>query len=155
MTVPLRVLGNRVLVRPGVNANAPETLPSGLLIAKSLAAAVVGEDATVSVHRGTVVAVGHPKHPLQHEADALAAKVDARLSPTRSDAELMADVVHLLHDLVRRQPAVMVDDDVLFSHDAGQQITLIDETYVLLQEDELLAVVEPEREDTDGRHTQA
>lgn len=140
MSVPLRVLGDRVLVKPDVNSNAPEQLASGLVLAKSLAAAVTGEDPTDSVHRGTVVAVGNPRHPLYLEAESLADKLFARSRGLGLDVDASA----LLRDLVRRQPAVAVGDDVLFSHDAGQETTIDGETYIIMREDELLAVVEPE-----------
>jgi co-chaperonin GroES (HSP10) len=57
---------------------------------------------------------------------------------------LSEDAAHLLRDLVRRQPCVSVGDDVLFSHDAGQETVIDNETYIILREAELLAVVEPE-----------
>jgi co-chaperonin GroES (HSP10) len=143
MSVPLRVLGDRVLVKPDRDPNAPETLESGIVVAKSLAAAVTGEDATTSVHRGTVLAVGNPKHPLDHEASSLARVIESRARATGYDDTPEIDAAQMLRDLVRRQPSVSVDDDVLFSHDAGQQITMDGETYVILHEAELLAVVEP------------
>ena len=144
--IPLKVLGHRVLVKPDINANAPETLASGITIAKSLAAAVTGDDPTVSVHRGTVVALGTLRHPRWQEATTLAEKVErfAARGETEHRTHAFLDAAHMLRDLVRVQPSVAVGDDVLFSHDAGQQITLDDDTYVLLQDGELLAVVEPE-----------
>lgn len=145
--IPLKVLGDRVLVRPDVNANAPEQR-GGIYLARSLAAAVTGEDATTSLCRGTVVAVGNPKHPLADIAEDLAGRIGAQCWPTL-EHQLECPVCQasdLLRDLVRRVPCCLVGDDVLFSHDAGQEITLDDETYVLMKEDELLAVIEPEKE---------
>ena len=139
MTVPLRVLGDRVLVKPDVNLNAPETLASGVVVAKSLAAAVTGEDATISICRGTVIAVGTPKHPLHHEVESLAKRLEQ--GPPFTD---LMDAAHLLRDLIRRQPCVAGGDDVLFSHDAGQETIVDSDTYVILHEHELLAVVVPE-----------
>ena len=145
--IPLKVLGDRVLVRPDVNANSPEQHASGIYLAKSLAAAVTGEDATMSLCRGTVVAVGSPRHPLWLEANTLADKLSIPASLARTvDVHEIDDAIHMLRDLVRRQPCCLVGDDVLFSHDAGQEIALDDETYVLMKEDELLAVIEPEKE---------
>lgn len=143
--IPLKVLGDRVLVRPDVLSNAPEQTASGVYLAQSMAAAITGEDYTTSVHRGTVIAVGNPTHSLKHEAEALALKLIATYGTFADDADAI-DAAHMLRDLVRRQPSVCVGDDVLFSHDAGQQITLDGETYILLRESELLAVVEPEKE---------
>jgi co-chaperonin GroES (HSP10) len=147
MSLPLRVLGDRVLVRPDVSANAPETLASGVVVAKSLAAAVTGEDASTSVHRGTVVAVGNPRHPLSHEADTLAAKVHAVIRSTLDDDGVIEDAAHLLRDLVRRHPCVAVGDDVLFSPDAGQEMIIDGDVLIILHESDLLAVVEPESND--------
>ena len=146
MTIPLKVLGSRVLVKPDVLSNAPVQTATGVFIAATLAAAVTGEDATVSVHRGTVVAVGKPQHPLKHEAEQLAVKLDVfrQSTLTSYDEHVWDDAAHLLRDLVRVQPSVHLGDDVLFSNDAGQNITVDGETYVLLHDGELLAIVEPE-----------
>lgn len=147
--IPLKVLGPRVLVRPDVLANSPEQQASGIYVAKSLAAAVTGEDLTTSVCRGTVVAVGTPRHPLHGEATDLARRLSAHVCDPRDMSaweETLHDTATLLRDLVRRQPCCAVNEDVLFSHDAGQEIVLDGETYVLLHEDELLAVVDPEKE---------
>ena len=145
MDAPVRVLGDRVLVRPDVNANAPQQTDAGIYLATSLAAAVTGEDATTSLHRGTVIAVGNPKHSLHHEAETLAARLEWTDAATSlGDREAVADAVLLLRDLVRRHPCVSVGDDVLFSHDAGQELTLDGETFVILHETDLLAVVVPE-----------
>ena len=143
---PVRVLGDRVLVRPDVNANAPQQTDAGIYLATSLAAAVTGEDATTSLHRGTVIAVGNPKHPLHHEAETLAGKLERFIdtSGMSGSEDEIWDAMHLLRDLVRRQPCVSVWDDVLFSHDAGQELTLDGETFVILHETDLLAVVVPE-----------
>ena len=145
MNVPLRVLGDRVLVRPDVNANAPVQTEGGIYVARSLASAVTGEDATVSVHRGTVVAVGNPKHPLEVEAISLADRLNAIYSDTSNDDDqIISDASDMLRDLVRRHPCCAVGDDILFSHDAGQELTLDGETLIILHESELLAIVEPE-----------
>ena len=150
MTLPLKVLGDRVLVKPDVLSNAPVQTDAGVVIATSMAAAVTGEDATKSVNRGTVIAVGHPRHP--READALEAAIwlqaygdptdNAQWQDTAGDKH--CELADLLRDLVRREPCVTIGDDVLFAYDAGQQITLDDESYILLHEADLLAIVEPE-----------
>jgi co-chaperonin GroES (HSP10) len=143
--IPLKVLGDRVLVKPDVLDNAPEQ-HGGLYLAKSLAAAVTGEDTSTSLCRGTVVAVGNPKHPLAQEAQILALKLQKVYAVDVTEEGAIADAAHMLMDLVRRAPCCAVGDDVLFSHDAGQEITLDRDTYVLMKESELLAVIEPEKE---------
>ena len=145
MIVPIKVLGDRVLVKPDRNENAPEATESGVILAATLAAAVTGSDPTLSVSRGTVAAVGRPEHPLRHEAEDLAAKLMLWSQDDRA-----IDAAAMLSDLVRILPSVHVGDDVLFSHDAGQQITIENEIWVILHEHELLAVVEPEKELTHG-----
>ena len=146
MTLPLRVLGDRVLIKPDVMVNAPEQTDGGVYLATSLAAAVMGKDPTTSLHRGTVIAVGQPKHPLFLEAESLADRLRdySDYSETSTRAEALRDAAGLLCDLVRRQPCVTVNDDVLFSHDAGQQVRLENDTYIICREHELLAVVSPE-----------
>lgn len=145
--IPLKVLGNRVLIRPDVSANAPDQVASGLYVAKSLAAAVTGEDATTSVCRGTVIAVGTPRHPLKEVAEDLADRLDAYHTVYGiGDSSPVSDGAALLRDVVRVQPCCAVGDDVLFSHDAGQEIAIDGDVLLLLKDDELLAVVEPERE---------
>ena len=142
--VPLKVLGNRVLIKPDVDTNAPEQLESGIYIAKTLSAAVTGEDATKSWCRGTVVAVGNPRHPLWHEAETLARTLEHY--EDFHDGHPCIDAAAMLRDLVRRQPCVSVGDDVLVAYDAGQDIHLDGDTYILVTEDELQAVVLPEQE---------
>ena len=88
------------------------------------------------------MAVGTPRHPLYEESLDLAKRVDW-LAVEQADSTL-SDAAHLLRDLVRREPAVSIGADVLFSHDAGQDITLDDDRYILMEEKEVLAVVEPE-----------
>jgi co-chaperonin GroES (HSP10) len=139
--IPFRLIGPWVLVKPDINSNAPETTDSGVVIAKSLAAAVTGEDPTVSVHRGTVVAVGQPAHPKKPLVDECVKRLPD-VSVWNDETGDVISVPTLLKDLVRREPCCAPDDDVLFASDAGQQITMADETYVLLNEDELLAIVE-------------
>ncbi len=143
--IPIRVLGDRVLVQPDVNPNAPEQSAGGIFLAPSLASAVTGEDPTHSVHRGTVIAVGRPTHPLKHEAETMADKLAQTCSGNLpGDDAMIDDAAAMLRDLVRRQPCVAVGDDVIYSHDAGQNITIESETYVMLHEAELLGVIEPE-----------
>lgn len=142
MRLPLKVLGDRVLVKPDVLENAPETMETGLVVAKSLAAAVTGADTTTSVSRGTVIAVGRPRHPLHDVAEDLARRLER--TPWVDDSDTVRDAAQMLRDLVRRQPCCAIGDDVLLSPDAGQQIAIENETYILMHEDEVLAIVEPE-----------
>jgi co-chaperonin GroES (HSP10) len=129
----LRLVGDRVLVAPDVDAHAPEQLASGVHVARSLAAAVTGTDPTTSVTRGTVVAVGTRRHPRAGDAQARAVRAQS------SDPALAC----LLRQLVAVEPWCAVGDDVLFPHDAGQQLTLDEGPYVLLAGTDILAIVDP------------
>ncbi len=143
MMVPLRVLGDRVLIKPDINANAPETLDSGVIVAKSLASAVIGSDPVPVPHRGTVIAVGNPKHPRQAYIEQVASIIHD-IGAWNAATNESVSIPQLLRDLVRREPCCAVGDDVLFASDVGQEITLDSETYILLHEDDLLAIVEPD-----------
>ena len=145
MTLPLRVLGDRILIKPDVDEHAPEQVGS-VFVAKSLAAAVTGSDAVNSVCRGTVVAVGTPKHPLHDEAAILADTCEGYglISSSETLKHTWHDAAHMIRDLVRKQPSASIGDDVLFSADAGQRIDLEDESYIILHDADLLAIVEPE-----------
>ena len=118
----LRPLGDRVLIRPEAN---PEQTASGLWL---------------SEHRkpeeaGTVVAVGRPVHPQRAATLRLARRLRKR--GAQHDAGLV-------EALVTRKPAVAVGDFVLFSWNVGQDVSVNDERYLLLREDDLLAVVDSE-----------
>ena len=138
MTLPLKVLGDRVLVVPDVNRHAPTTTESGILVAATLAAAVTGEDPERSVHRGTVVAVGNPRHPKAEEVQTMALQV------VDDFPETGPVIAELLNSLVAREPCCAVGDDVLFGSDAGQLMTIENETYLILREADLIGIVEPE-----------
>jgi co-chaperonin GroES (HSP10) len=91
---------------------------------------------------GVVVAVGHSKHPRKEEAVDLA-ELLWRWCPL-TDPPIkgyMADAAQLLYDLTGREPEVSVGDRVLFGLSAGQEITLNDTRYFLMNESDLLAVV--------------
>jgi co-chaperonin GroES (HSP10) len=57
-TLPFRPLGARVVIRADREDRSPETLDSGLVVAKTLAAAVEGSDVEDSWFVGTVVGLG-------------------------------------------------------------------------------------------------
>jgi len=139
----LRVLGDRVLIVPDLDDRAPEQTASGVVTALSLAAAVTGTDPVRSWCRGTVVAVGTPRHPLREEALDLATRLEKLAAQASSDtnATFVIDATTLLRDVVQREPCVSVGDDVLFAHDAGQEVQMDQQTMILLRESELLAVV--------------
>ena len=126
----LRPLNDRVLIKPHVN---PDETESGLILPDKRA------DKYAEM-QGTVVAVGRATHPRKAEAEALADKIEADQIDALSNA--WREGCRLLRDLVRREPIVKEGDDVLFSWSVGQEITIDDERYLLMREDDLLAVLE-------------
>lgn len=101
MSLPLRVLGSRVLIRPDVQSAAPEQTASGLYVAKSLAAAATGDDAVTWYVSGTVAAKGQKC----------------------------------------TVPDLNVGDPVTFSWEAGQEIQVNGEPFLVMDETEVLAVL--------------
>lgn len=133
----LKPLGDRVLIKPHQSANETD---SGLILPENRA------DQSLEM-QGTVVAVGTPRHPRKEEADTLASALDEKWSEWDRDrdpgsAHPYAASAALLRDLVRRESCVQPGDDVLFSWTAGQEILIDDERFLLLREDDLLAVLE-------------
>jgi chaperonin GroES len=122
--VTLKPLGDRVLIKPELPA---ETTESGLYVAEQ----------RKPEQTGTVIAVGPCAHPRKAEAEELASRL-VQYHPQEEE------VAELLLDLVRREPQVKPGDYVVFSWTAGQEIWVEDgsERYLLLREDDLLAVVE-------------
>ena len=129
MNLNLVPLGDRVLIRPH---ERPTQTESGILL---------------SEHRkpdtaGSVVAVGTMTHPRKAEAEELANwfahfNFDQPWVRTRTDA-----TIELLRDLVRKEPSVKVGDYVLFSWQSGQEFVMDDERFLIMREEDLLAVVE-------------
>lgn len=124
----VRPLHDRVLIRPIKNADETE---SGLVLPENRAD-------TYAEMQGEIVAVGHVTHPRKAEAEEFIASELAGFS----DGSVEGRAADLLRDLVRKEPCVKPGDHVLFSWSAGQQITIDDEEYILMNEADLLAVVE-------------
>lgn len=126
----LRPLQDRVLILPQPPV---EQTASGLAVVEHRKPEQVG----------TVVAVGLSVHPKKAEAEALAALLDAPgdLIELQETATTAAE---LLRELVRREPLVQDGDQVLFSWLAGQELLDADDDvrYLLMREDDLLAVIE-------------
>ena len=129
----LKPLNDRILIRPAKN---PDTTDSGLVLPENRA------DQFVEM-QGTVVAVGPCRHPLFHEADALAQKLEG-FSEFTYGAQVVYDAAKLLRAVTRREPSVKVGDDVVFSWASGHALTVDDEPYLILRECDLLAVIESE-----------
>lgn len=124
--VPLRVLGDRVLIKPIEN---PTETASGLILAEHRKPETMG----------TVVAVGLQTHPLRADAEALAVQVEQDF-PESGPA-----IAELLRCATQRTPDVHVGDTVIFSWTSGQEIFIDDEEptrHLLMREADVLAVLE-------------
>lgn len=121
----LRPLGDRVLIKP---LASPDRTESGILLVEHRKPEEIG----------TVVAVGTPAHPMKAEAHVLADRLAGYLTAQGAEDSI------LIRTLVAREPCVKEGDTVLFSWAAGQELIDhdADERYLLLKEDDLIAVVE-------------
>lgn len=125
----LRPIKDRILIKPEI---PPQETESGLLLME---------------HRkpeqtGTVVAVGPCAHPLKHEAEIAAEWLEAL--PEHLDHNVIGNCADLLRRATQREPAVKPGDYVIFSWTAGQEVWVEDgdEKYLMMTENDILAVVE-------------
>lgn len=127
MNLNLIPLGDRVLIKPH---ERPAQTESGILL---------------SEHRkpdtaGTVVAVGRKEHPRKADAERLAELFASR--PGGIGDWSYEDMSALLRELVWREPQVKFGDYVLFSWQSGQEFIMDHERFLIMHEDDILAVVE-------------
>jgi co-chaperonin GroES (HSP10) len=129
--VNFRPLGDRVLIRPEKPSDISE---GGIHLVEARKPDECGE----------VVAVGECRHPRKEEAEEIAAWLDSPAVGSDFNEEWIEKGAAMLRDLVRKEPCVKVGDTVLFSWASGQEITVDDgkETYLLMRESDLLAVLE-------------
>ena len=146
--LPLRVLGNRVLIRPDMEDQVTEQTASGLYTAPSLAAAVDGSDKTVWYTTGTVVQIG--QWPPDAKAVALA-YLRAWLNEAYDTDKLGVPLAYIrelkgrLDELPEQRVLdLRVGDRVAFSVQSGHDITVNGEPFVIMADRDLLAVIEPE-----------
>lgn len=137
MSLPLRVVGDRVLIKPDLDDHAVTATDSGLLVADTLEAAVTGQDVAPSYVSGTVVAMG--------DQDAL---FDVRPYVLRRLRE--APVLDLPLTLIRDIEALpthrpcdfALGDRVTFSWKSGQDVEIDGEAYVIMKTTDVLAVLQ-------------
>jgi chaperonin GroES len=122
MSTMLRPLGNRILIKPEA---AQDRTESGLWL----------QEDKKPDQTGTVVAIGTLTHPRRDEALQAAERCDWVMGSEDGIGDL-------LRALVAREPVVKVGDFVLFSWQSGQELVVDGERYLLLPEDDLLAVLE-------------
>lgn len=130
----LRPIGDRVIIKPLQN---PDQTDSGLLLPENRTERYLDM-------QGIVVAVGPCAHPRKHEADQLACLIERRQAAIGQVGSPEHEAATMLRDLVAREPAVKVGDHVLFSWKDGQEVTIDDDTYLMMRESDILAVLEEE-----------
>lgn len=139
----LRVTDDRVLIRADREEYAPEETVGGLLLAKTMAAAVEGSDSAESWFTGTIVQTG----PTVGHRDVrkllcrwlLALEGEGHDVSVVEIAQLRQRVEHLKADMPE---PLEVGQRVAFSWQAGHALTVDGERYVVLRAGEVLAVLE-------------
>ena len=142
-----------MLIRADREDHAPRQTDSGLLTAKSLAAAVEGEDAADSWFVGTIVQLGPLVNHIDNRAwmarELKAILLDGVQFYIESMQEYFIDRTHLdvllrqIEALPRDMPdPLRVGDRVCFSWAAGEQITVDSERHLIMRAGDVLAVLE-------------
>lgn len=145
--VPFTPLGDRVVIKADVEDRAPTETASGLMLAKTLSAAVEGSDVEDSWFVGTIVAVG----PLVTQFN-IRPYVLRRLKELwRQGCDTHSVVAtpylsNLIHD-IEALPTdcpdpVKLGDRVTFSWASGQQITVDGDRFLIMRASDVLAVLE-------------
>lgn len=129
MSVQLRPLGDRVLIKPD---QAPTVTASGLHLAEH----------PKPEQTGTVLAVGRHEHPRKADIESLAQRL-SNAAEWSSYPSLYVETIELLRELVSVEPSVQPGDYVVFSWAAGQSLRIDDQDGVclVLRESDLLCVV--------------
>lgn len=125
----LRPIGDRILIKPERQADVTD---SGIILAEQ----------PKPEQAGTVVAVGLCPHPLKHDAETMAVRLETLAPYVTVGSEPIHEAVDLLRQATHREPLVKVGDYVVFSWIAGQELTVEDERYLLMREADILCVVE-------------
>jgi len=148
MTVPLRVLGARVLIEPDREDLSPQQGPGGLYTARTLGAAVTGSDEAESWYSGIVVALGDGltgpfdvRPYVLRRLEELALEPLFHCTPTVDVLKLRDEVAALPVDKVCD---FTIGDAVTFASTAGQSIVIDGTPYLILDVDEILGVLSPE-----------
>ena len=141
--VPIRVMPGRVLIQPDIERQTVEQV-GDLYVAKTLEAAVEGEDAREAWYSGTVVAVNASDTDFDVRPF-LRRKVRYLLNHA-AYSDLLHGCEQLLRDVddlpLTREPGFRVGDAVTFAAQAGHILTIDGETYLMLAEHEVLGVLE-------------
>lgn len=142
------MMPGKVLIQPDVEAQAIETHDSGLLLAKTMAAAVEGEDARDSWYTGTVIAVNRCDLDFDVRPYLRRHLVDLLDAATYEDA--MNGIGQLIRDIDTlpkvRERGFAIGDAVTFSARAGQEVTIDGTTYLIMDDRDILGVLVPHEE---------
>jgi co-chaperonin GroES (HSP10) len=142
--IPIRVVGPRVLIKPDIEEQKPEQTASGLYLAKTLEAAATGEDAREAWYTGVVVAFGEER-PAFDVRPYVKRRLNEALDAT-SYLDLATDIAALYIDLdtlpTDRARDVSVGDHVTFSARAGQELDIDGDSYLIMNETDILGVLE-------------
>jgi co-chaperonin GroES (HSP10) len=138
------VIGPRVLIKPDIEEQKPEQTASGLYLAKTLEAAATGEDVREAWYTGVVVAFGE-----ERPAFDVRPYVKRRLNEALDAAsylDLATEIAALYVDLdtlpTDRARDFAVGDHVTFSARAGQELDIDGDSYVIMNETDILGVLE-------------
>lgn len=130
----IRPLGDMVLVKPAPRRTETE---SGLAIVEHYQPDTVG----------TVVALGTGvearKRAVQAFADSLIEAVCMDMDAGPADYERVAKLIASLRDDYRPEHVCKVGDEVLFGTGSGTELDIAGDTYILINEADLEAVLEP------------
>jgi co-chaperonin GroES (HSP10) len=144
VSLPIRVIGPRVLIKPDIEEQKPEQTASGLYLAKTLEAAATGEDAREAWYTGVVVAFGEER-PAFDVRPYVKRRLNEALDAT-SYLDLATDIAALYVDLdtlpTERAREVSVGDHVTFSARAGQELDIDGDSYLIMNETDILGVLE-------------
>lgn len=142
--IPIRVCGPRVLIKPDIEEQKPEQTASGLYLAKTLEAAATGEDAREAWYTGVVVAFGEER-PVFDVRPYVKRRLNEALDAT-SYLDLATDITALYNDLetlpAERVRDVAIGDHVTFSARAGQELDIDGDSYLIMNETDILGVLE-------------
>jgi co-chaperonin GroES (HSP10) len=133
-----------VLIKPDIEEQKPEQTASGLYLAKTLEAAATGEDAREAWYTGVVVAFGEER-PVFDVRPYVKRRLNEALDAT-SYLDLATDITALYNDLetlpAERVRDVAIGDHVTFSARAGQELDIDGDSYLIMNETDILGVLE-------------
>lgn len=141
--VGVRVTGDRILIRPDADEEAPRQTEGGILLARTLASAVEGSDAHPSWCTGVVLQAG----PLVGWRDVRRQIAGWLLALEAEGHDLAVSEITRVRHRVETMSAdnpdpVRIGQRVVFSWQAGHQVAVDGEPYIVIRASDVLAIVE-------------